>query len=52
MAERVTDLKDVRDRVIAELRGEPEPGIPEVTTPHVLCADDLAPANTATLDPG
>lgn len=51
MAERVTDLKDVRDRVIAELRGEPEPGIPEVTTPHVLCADDLAPADTATLDP-
>lgn len=51
MAERVTDLMDVRDRVIAELRGEPEPGIPEVETPHVLFADDLAPADTATLDP-
>ena len=51
MAERVTDLRDVRDRVIAELRGEPEPGIPEVETPHVLFADDLAPADTATLDP-
>jgi phosphotransferase system enzyme I (PtsI) len=51
MAERVTDLADVRDRVIAELRGEPEPGIPQVTSPHVLLADDLAPADTATLDP-
>lgn len=51
MAERVTDLADVRDRVIAELRGEPEPGIPQVDSPHVLLADDLAPADTATLDP-
>lgn len=51
MAERVTDLADVRDRVIAELRGEPEPGIPQVDGPHVLLADDLAPADTATLDP-
>ncbi|MDN6259968.1 MAG: phosphoenolpyruvate--protein phosphotransferase, partial [Corynebacterium sp.] len=51
MAERVTDLMDVRDRVIAELRGEPEPGIPDVDTPHILFADDLAPADTATLDP-
>ncbi|WP_297008513.1 phosphoenolpyruvate--protein phosphotransferase [uncultured Corynebacterium sp.] len=51
MAERVTDLADVRDRVIAELRGDPEPGIPQVTSPHVLLADDLAPADTATLDP-
>lgn len=51
MAERVTDLADVRDRVIAELRGEPEPGVPQVDTPHILLADDLAPADTATLDP-
>jgi phosphotransferase system enzyme I (PtsI) len=51
MAERVTDLRDVRDRVIAELRGEPEPGVPEVDAPRVLFADDLAPADTATLDP-
>lgn len=51
MAERVTDLADVRDRVIAELRGDPEPGIPQVNSPHVLLADDLAPADTATLDP-
>ncbi|APT92380.1 phosphoenolpyruvate-protein phosphotransferase [Corynebacterium phocae] len=50
MAERTTDLKDVRDRVIAELRGEPEPGLPNVKGEAVLFADDLAPADTATLD--
>ena len=51
MAERVTDLKDVRDRIVAELTGQPEPGIPTPQTPSVLCADDLAPADTAGLDP-
>ncbi|MDY3128255.1 MAG: phosphoenolpyruvate--protein phosphotransferase [Corynebacterium sp.] len=50
MAERTTDLKDVRDRVIAELRGEDEPGLPHIETEAVLFADDLAPADTATLD--
>lgn len=50
MAERTTDLKDVRDRVIAELRGEDEPGRPLVDGEAVLFADDLAPADTATLD--
>lgn len=51
MAERTTDLKDVRDRVIAELRGEQEPGLPSATEPSVLLADDLSPADTAGLDP-
>ncbi|WP_407643743.1 phosphoenolpyruvate--protein phosphotransferase [Corynebacterium kalinowskii] len=50
MAERVTDLRDIRDRVIAELRGEPEPGLPQVKHPVVLFADDLSPADTAVLD--
>ena len=50
MAERTTDLKDVRDRVIAQLRGEQEPGLPMVDGETVLFADDLAPADTATLD--
>lgn len=52
MAERVTDLQDIRDRVIAELRGLPEPGVPLPDIPSVLCARDLAPADTAGLDPG
>ena len=51
MAERTTDLEDIRDRVIAELRGEEEPGLPAVAAPSVLLADDLSPADTATLDP-
>lgn len=51
MAERVTDLRDIRDRVIAELRGLPEPGVPVPGVPSILCAEDLAPADTAGLDP-
>lgn len=50
MAERVTDLHDVRDRVIAEITGAPEPGIPIPDEPSILLADDLAPADTAGLD--
>ena len=51
MAERVTDLQDIRDRVVAELSGLPEPGVPLPLVPSVLCAQDLAPADTAGLDP-
>ncbi len=51
MAERVTDLNDVRDRVLAVLTGAPEPGVPVPDSPSVLFADDLAPADTAGLDP-
>ncbi len=51
MAERVTDLRDVCDRVVAELTGRPEPGIPVPDHPSILLAEDLAPADTAGLDP-
>ncbi|WP_285319044.1 phosphoenolpyruvate--protein phosphotransferase [Pseudarthrobacter sp. lyk4-40-TYG-27] len=51
MAERATDVLDVRARIVAELRGVPAPGIPASNTPFVLVAEDLAPADTATLDP-
>jgi phosphotransferase system enzyme I (PtsI) len=51
MAERVTDLQDIRDRVIAELSGLPDPGVPLPDVPSILCAEDLAPADTAGLDP-
>ena len=50
LAERVTDLFDVRDRVVARLTGTPPPGLPEPGHPYVLVATDLAPADTATLD--
>ncbi|AJT42466.1 phosphoenolpyruvate--protein phosphotransferase [Psychromicrobium lacuslunae] len=51
MAERARDVFDVRDRLVSELRGEPAPGIPVSSEPFILIADDLAPADTATLDP-
>ncbi|MBY6362113.1 putative PEP-binding protein [Rhodococcoides corynebacterioides] len=51
MAERITDLMDICDRVLAELSGLPEPGVPTPAVPSVLLAEDLAPADTAGLDP-
>ena len=51
MAQRVTDLYDVRDRTIARLRDVPEPGVPPLRRPSVLVAHDLAPAEAALLDP-
>lgn len=51
MAERTADLRDVRDRTLARLQGFEEPGIPDVISPSVLLADDLAPADTAGLNP-
>jgi phosphotransferase system enzyme I (PtsI) len=51
MAERVPDVRDVRDRIVAHLTGQGEPGIPSPERPSVLLADDLAPADTAGLDP-
>ncbi|MFI6866268.1 phosphoenolpyruvate--protein phosphotransferase [Nocardia sp. NPDC050406] len=51
MAERASDLRDVGQRVVAELLGVDPPGIPDSAEPFVLAAQDLAPADTATLDP-
>lgn len=51
MAERVEDLRDVRDRIIAQMRGQREPGIPHVDQPSILFASTLAPADAAGLDP-
>ncbi len=50
LAERVTDLRDVRDRIVAKVLGLPEPGLPALSKPTVIVAADLAPADTATLD--
>lgn len=51
LAERVTDLRDVRGRLVSELLGLPAPGVPQRDEPFVLVARDLAPADTALLDP-
>ncbi|QQQ76435.1 phosphoenolpyruvate--protein phosphotransferase [Saccharothrix sp. 6-C] len=51
MAERARDVRDVRDRLVAELLGVAAPGVPSLSSPSVLVARDLAPADTADLDP-
>ena len=51
MAERATDLRDIERRVVAHLVGEPEPGVQMPEEPAILIAEDLAPSDTATLDP-
>lgn len=51
LAERAADLDDIADRAVALLLGEPMPGIRAPGRPVVLLAAELAPADTATLDP-
>ncbi|OEU96442.1 phosphoenolpyruvate--protein phosphotransferase [Streptomyces oceani] len=51
LAGRVADLDDVRNRIVARLLGVPMPGVPDSDSPYVLVARDLAPADTALLDP-
>ncbi|NGO72648.1 phosphoenolpyruvate--protein phosphotransferase [Streptomyces boncukensis] len=51
LAGRVADLDDVRNRIVARLLGVPMPGVPDSNEPYVLIARDLAPADTALLDP-
>jgi phosphotransferase system enzyme I (PtsI) len=48
---RVADVEDVRDRIVAAVLGVPMPGIPDPGHPFILAARDLAPADTATVDP-
>lgn len=52
MAERVADIRDVRDRIVAELLEVELPGVPDRDEPFVLVATDLAPADTAALEGG
>ncbi|WP_309102191.1 phosphoenolpyruvate--protein phosphotransferase [Microbacterium sp.] len=52
MAERVADIRDVRDRIVAEILDLQMPGIPKRDEPFVLVASDLAPADTAALEGG
>ncbi|WP_262700739.1 MULTISPECIES: phosphoenolpyruvate--protein phosphotransferase [Streptomyces] len=49
-AERVRDVRDIRDRLLAELRGTPRQALPVLDEPAILIAADLAPADTASLD--
>jgi phosphotransferase system enzyme I (PtsI) len=49
LAGRVADLADVRQRAVAACLGVPVPAVPDPGHPFVLVAQDLAPADTATL---
>lgn len=51
LAERAADLDDLRNRALAHVLDVPMPGVPDPGHPYVLAAGDLAPADTATLDP-
>jgi multiphosphoryl transfer protein len=48
-AERVSDLYDIRNRMVSSLTGRAVPGVPD-PRPFVLLAVDLAPADAAGLD--
>lgn len=51
MAARIADLDAIRDRALAWLHGVAAPVVPDPGHPFVLVARDLAPAETATLNP-
>jgi phosphoenolpyruvate-protein phosphotransferase (PTS system enzyme I) len=48
---RASDVEDVRNRIVGQLLGLATPGIPNPGHPFILVAHDLAPADTATIDP-
>jgi phosphotransferase system enzyme I (PtsI) len=50
LAERTTDLLSVRDRCVARLLNDSSVGLPDLNEPAVVCAADLSPADTATLN--
>lgn len=49
LAERVSDVANIRDRVLCEIAGIAYPEIPHFDVPTVLIAQDLSPADTADL---
>lgn len=51
LAERVADIDDLRERSLAVVLGIPIAGVPQPGHPYVLVARDLAPADTAVLNP-
>lgn len=50
LAERIVDLHSVREQVIAHIAGIKELGIPDLVGPSVVVAEDLAPAQTASMN--
>lgn len=52
LAERVSDVVNIRNRVLCEIAGTGYPEIPHFDKPVVLIAQDLSPADTADLETG
>ncbi len=48
--DRITDVRDVSNRVISNLRGEPTTNLAHLTEPRIVAANDLSPSETATMD--
>jgi len=50
LAERVSDVANIRDRVLCEIAGITYPEIPQFDEPTILIAQDLSPADTSDLE--
>ena len=50
IAARAADIRDVRNRVVRILHGEPEKNLSRLGAPAIVVAHDLLPSDTATLD--
>lgn len=48
--DRLTDIRDVADRVISNLRGEETVDLKQLTEPRIVVARDISPSDTASMD--
>ena len=52
LSERAADIRDVTQRVLGNLMGQPQrAGVSDLTEPCIMVANDLTPSDTAQLDP-
>ncbi|MED5279401.1 MAG: phosphoenolpyruvate--protein phosphotransferase, partial [Verrucomicrobiota bacterium] len=52
LSERAADIRDVTQRVLGNLMGQPQrAGVSDLTEPCIVVANDLTPSDTAQLDP-
>ena len=52
LSERAADIRDVTQRVLSNLMGQPQcAGLADLTEPCIVVAHDLTPSDTATMDP-
>jgi len=51
LSARAADLVDIRQRLLAQLLGREQMSLADLATPVILVAPDLAPSDTAAMDP-